>query len=147
MALILSNPKKIISNLIRKQSEILNKFLDISITFILVSFAWIFFRANNIEDAFYVINNLFNNANDIFHLNEIKIQLRGVGLFQEDIVKCILLILTLFLYSTFERSGNVWSKLEKQPRWMRWAIYYILVFGILFIAPHSNVNNFIYFQF
>ena len=67
------------------------------------------FRANNIEDAFYIINNLFTNANDIFSLNEIKIQFRGVGLFQEDIVKCILLILTLFLYSTFERSGNVWS--------------------------------------
>ena len=50
-ALILSNPKKIISSFLKKQNTFLNKFSDVAITFILVSFAWIFFRANNIEDA------------------------------------------------------------------------------------------------
>ena len=146
-ALILSNPKKIISSFLQKRNIFLNNFLDVCITFILVSFAWIFFRANNIEDAFYIINHLFISSNDIFNLNEISIQFRGIGVFQEDIVKCILLILILIIYSLFERSGNVWNKLENQPKWLRWMVYYILVFGILFVAPHSNVNNFIYFQF
>ena len=146
-ALILSNPKKIISSFLQKQNTFLNKFSDVAITFILVSFAWIFFRANNIEDALYIINHLFISSNDIFNLNEISIQFRGIGVFQEDIVKCILLILILIIYSLFERSGNVWNKLENQPKWLRWMVYYILVFGILFVAPHSNVNNFIYFQF
>ena len=146
-ALILSNPKKIMSSFLKKQNTFLNKFSDVAITFILVSFAWIFFRANNIEDALYIINHLFINSNDIFNLNEISIQFRGIGVFQEDIVKCILLILILIIYSLFERSGNVWNKLENQPKWLRWMVYYILVFGILFVAPHSNVNNFIYFQF
>ena len=147
IALILTNPKKQFSSLIQKQSKSFNKLLDVTITFILVAFAWIFFRANNLDDAIYIISNLFVNYNEILNLSELRTQFRGIGLFQEDLIKCFLLILALFLYSSYERSGNVWEKLQEKPKWIRWSIYYILVYGILFIAPHSNVNNFIYFQF
>ena len=95
----------------------------------------------------YIIRNLFVNYNEILNLSELRTQFRGLGLFQEDLIKCFLLILALFLYSSYERSGNVWEKLQEKPKWIRWSIYYILVYSILFIAPHSNVNNFIYFQF
>jgi D-alanyl-lipoteichoic acid acyltransferase DltB (MBOAT superfamily) len=147
IALILTNPKKQFSSLIQKQSKSFNKLLDVTITFILVAFAWIFFRANNLDDAIYIISNLFVNYNEFLNLSELRMQFRGLGLFQEDLIKCFLLILALFLYSSYERSGNVWEKLQQKPKWIRWSIYYILVYGILFIAPHSNVNNFIYFQF
>ena len=147
IALVLTNPKKQFSSLIQKQSKSFNKLLDVTITFILVAFAWIFFRANNLDDAIYIISNLFVNYNEILNLSELRMQFRGIGLFQEDLIKCFLLILSLFLYSSSERSGNVWEKLQQKPKWIRWSIYYILVYGILFIAPHSNVNNFIYFQF
>ena len=142
-----SHPKKRFSSLIQKQSKSFNKLLDVTITFILVAFAWIFFRANNLDDAIYIISNLSVNYNEILNLSELRMQFRGIGLFQEDLIKCFLLILALFLYSSYERSGNVWEKLQKRPKWIRWSIYYILVYGILFIAPHSNLNNFIYFQF
>ena len=147
IALALTNPKKQFSSLIQKQSKSFNKLLDVTITFILVAFAWIFFRANNLDDAIYIISNLFVNYNEILNLSELRIQFRGIGLFQDDLIKCFLLILALFLYSSYERSGNVWEKLQQKPKWIRWSIYYILVYGILFIAPHSNVNNFIYFEF
>ena len=147
IALVLTNPKKQFSSLIQKQSKSFNKLLDVTITFILVAFAWIFFRANNLDDAIYIISNLFVNYNEILNLSELRTQFRGIGLFQEDLIKCFLLILALFLYSSYERSGNVWEKLQEKPKWIRWSIYYILVYGILFVAPHSNVNNFIYFQF
>ena len=147
IALVLTNPKKQFSSLIQKQSKSFNKLLDVTITFILVAFAWIFFRANNLDDAIYIISNLFVNYNEILNLSELRTQFRGIGLFQEDLIKCFLLISALFLYSSYERSGNVWERLQEKPKWIRWSIYYILVYGILFIAPHSNVNNFIYFQF
>ena len=57
------------------------------------------------------------------------------------------LILFMELYNLYERSGDVWVKLESKKRWVRWLVYYILIFGILFLAPYSRVNNFIYFQF
>ena len=147
LALILSSPKKKISLFIQNQNKSLDKLMDVVITFVLVAFAWIFFRANNIEDAIYIINNLFLSSTEILNLSELKIQFRGLGLFQEDLIKCLMLIIILFIYSSYERSGDVWGKLQKKPKWIRWSIYYILAYGILFIAPHSNVNNFIYFQF
>ena len=146
-AIIFAQPKEKINQFIKNRNIFLNKIFDVSITFILVAFAWIFFRSNNINDAIYVISNLNLNVTGLLNLDELSMQFRGLGLFKEDIIKCMLLILMLCLYSTYERSEDVWKKLQKKPRWIRWSIYYILVYGILFVAPHSNVNNFIYFQF
>ena len=146
-AIIFAQPKEKINQFIKNQNIFLNKIFDVSITFILVAFAWIFFRSNNINDAIYVISNLNFNVTELLNLDELSMQFRGLGLFKEDIIKCMFLILMLCLYSTYERSEDVWKKLQKKPRWIRWSIYYILVYGILFVAPHSNVNNFIYFQF
>ena len=146
-AIIFAQPKEKINQFIKNRNIFLNKIFDVSITFILVAFAWIFFRSNNINDAIYVISNLNFNVTGLLNLDELSMQFRGLGLFKEDIIKCMFLILMLCLYSTYERSEDVWKKLQKKPRWIRWSIYYILVYGILFVAPHSNVNNFIYFQF
>ena len=146
-AIIFAQPKEKINQFIKNRNISLNKLFDVSITFILVAFAWIFFRSNNINDAIYVISNLNFNVTELLNLDELSMQFRGLGLFKEDIIKCMFLILMLCLYSTYERSEDVWKKLQKKPRWIRWSIYYILVYGILFVAPHSNVNNFIYFQF
>ena len=146
-AIIFAQPKEKINQFIKNRNIFLNKIFDVSITFILVAFAWIFFRSNNINDAIYVVSNLNLNVAGLLNLDELSMQFRGLGLFKEDIIKCMFLILMLCLYSTYERSEDVWKKLQKKPRWIRWSIYYILVYGILFVAPHSNVNNFIYFQF
>jgi hypothetical protein len=113
----------------------------------LVAFAWIFFRANSLSDAIYVITNLFSDFNSIINTNAIKMQFRGIGLYTDDIIKSCILIIILITYSLYERDGNVWQKLSEKPRWCRWLIYYVLILGILFVAPHSSVNNFIYFQF
>ena len=121
--------------------------MDVALTFILVAFAWIFFRANSLSDAIYVITNLFGDYESSMNINSIKMQFRGIGLYTDDIIKSCILIIILITYSLYERGGNVWEKLSQKPRWYRWAIYYILIFGILFAAPHSTVNNFIYFQF
>ena len=113
-------------------------------TFLLVAFAWIFFRANNLDDAIYVIKNMFANLNEF---NNIGAQFRGLGIYTNDIIKYFFLILFLIGYSTYERTDDVWRKLQLKPSWIRWSIYYIMMYGILFLAPHSTINNFIYFQF
>ena len=146
-ALLLSKPKEKIFKIIKNISPQLNKIMDVALTFILVAFAWIFFRANSLSDAIYVITNLFGDYESIMNINSIKMQFRGIGLYTDDIIKSCILIIILITYSLYERGGNVWEKLSQKPRWYRWAIYYILIFGILFVAPHSAVNNFIYFQF
>jgi hypothetical protein len=125
----------------------IHKIYRVTFTFALVVFAWIFFRANNISDAFYVINNMFSDIGDYTDFEKMKLSLRGLGVGVNDILISVGLIAFMELYNLCERGGDVWMKLEQKPIWLRWSVYYILLFGILFLAPYSRVSNFIYFQF
>ena len=90
---------------------------------------------------------MFSDIGDYTNLAMMKLKLRGLGVSQNDILISFALIGIMELYNLYERNGNVWQKLETKPKWVRWSVYYIILFGILFLAPYSRVNNFIYFQF
>jgi hypothetical protein len=64
-----------------------------------------------------------------------------------DLVISFGLIIFMEFFNLYERGGDVWLKLKHKPKWIRWSVYYIIMFGILFLAPYSKVSNFIYFQF
>ncbi len=147
IAIVLIKPKKYILNMLNLKGGFIHKIYRVTFTFTLVVFAWIFFRANNISDAFYVINNMFSDIGDYTDFGKMKLSLRGLGVGMNDILISVGLITFMELYNLYERSGDVWGKLENKPKWIRWSIYYILLFGILFLAPYSRVSNFIYFQF
>ena len=78
-AIIFAQPKEKINQFIKNRNIFLNKIFDVSITFILVAFAWIFFRSNNINDAIYVISNLNFNVTELLNLDELSMQFRGFG--------------------------------------------------------------------
>ena len=90
---------------------------------------------------------MFGHIGDYTDFAKMKLSLRGLGVGPNDLLISIGLILLMECYNLYERSGDVWGKLESKPKWIRWAVYYVLLFGILFLAPYSRVNNFIYFQF
>jgi len=147
MAIALVKPKEYILNMLNLKGGFIHKIYRVTFTFALVVFAWIFFRANNISDAFYVINNMFSDIGDYTDFEKMKLSLRGLGVGVNDILISVGLIAFMELYNLCERGGDVWMKLEQKPIWLRWSVYYILLFGILFLAPYSRVSNFIYFQF
>jgi len=146
-SIILSKPKEKILKVLKLKNTTIHKLYQVSFTFALAVFAWIFFRANNLSDAFYVINNMFSDIGDYTDFEKMKLNLRGLGVGINDILISVGLVAFMECYNLYERSGDVWLKLKTKPRWIRWGIYYILLFGILFLAPHSRGNNFIYFQF
>ncbi len=147
MAIGLRKPKQYILDLFKLNNTYAHKTYQVGFTFSLAVFAWIFFRANNISDAFYVISNIFSDIGDYTNLSLMKLKLRGLGVSQNDMLISFGLIVFMELYNLYERSGCVWKKLGNKPKWIRWGVYYILIFGILFLAPYSRVSNFIYFQF
>ena len=146
-AIILTKPKEIILNLLNLKNTNIHKLYQVSFTFLLASFAWIFFRANNITDAIYVITHLFTDVGDYTNLAVMKLKLRGLGVGVNDLLISFGLIIFMESFNLYERGGDVWMKLKSKPKWLRWTIYYIIMFGILFLAPYSKVSNFIYFQF
>lgn len=117
-----------------------HRIIKVVITFHLVLFAWIFFRAKSIGDAFLIIGNLFTrfNVSALFSINGF-----GVQHFALSIVS----ILVLIAVELFQRNHNIRLWLSARPVIMRWAIYYGLIIYILLFGAYDNTNEFIYFQF
>lgn len=107
-------------------------------TFHLIAFSWIFFRANSISDAFYVVTKI------------------GYGLLQPSILAIetgkipllipSLLIVFLLAVQFIQRKQDLWQFLDKRNIFIRWSFYYLLIFGIILLGIDES-TEFIYFQF
>ncbi|MBR2759590.1 MAG: MBOAT family protein [Solobacterium sp.] len=118
------------------------------LTFILVDFAWTFFRAATINEAFAIIRSWFAVFNPWVLFDG---TLYTLGLNMTDFWLMVLSILVLLGVDVMHARGiSIRQSLLKQPVLVRWAVYYaailaILVFGVY--GPGYNAANFIYFQF
>lgn len=121
------------------------QFSEIAITFVLVNLGWIFFRANSLNDAIYILSHLFSG---------LSFSTMGVNLgfsTMSDLLKVIVLILIVEFVHLMQESGIgiflVNEIIERRPRlWLRWSMYYIIIFAIVLLGVFGEVQ-FIYFQF
>jgi len=103
------------------------------VTFSLTVFAWIFFRAENVTEAWLYISRIFSNS-----------------LFSIPTIKPIPLFILLFIFIIIEWLGReeqfAIAKLgNKLPRVVKWTLYYVLIYTIFYHAGEEQ--QFIYFQF
>jgi len=114
--------------------DIFLKAVRILITFHLVCFAWIFFRANSVADAFFIIQSIGSSFLEPFSLSLIP-------------KKSILILVSLLLFIQWlQRKTPVISLLSSKPVYFRWPVYYLALFGIILYGVMEE-NPFIYFQF
>lgn len=113
----------------------LNLFLQILITFLLSCFAWIFFRANNVTDAFYIIRKIFRFKGPIFfdQLSIIMYPFFGISFL-------------LFIELKQEYYKGKFSFLNNNNWVFRFLSYSFLIILILLIGVFDG-GQFIYFQF
>jgi alginate O-acetyltransferase complex protein AlgI len=119
---------------------------NVAITFFLVTFAWIFFRANNVNDAIFIIKKIaeckigdFKDVlTDAIPLSETFKRI--------DLLITVLLILTLETVHYFQSTKNIERLFLHTPKTLRWSVYYFLILIILILGVFEN-RNFIYFQF
>jgi hypothetical protein len=115
-------------------------------TFIFVTFAWIFFRAVNVSDAFYIVTNLFNfNLNDIKEFITLK-SLDSFGFSKYNFILSIAVILFMEFIHFYQRKNSVRTFISKKPLVIQWSIFYFVLFSI-FMLGAFNAQEFIYFQF
>lgn len=125
---------------LRIEKSTLLKYWQIFITFNLVSFAWIFFRATNLSDARYVVSNIFSRVHEG----------GAVLLMSQGKVSFILTIGAVLIYSLLEYklfSQNSINSLYAKSSCYRYFIYNVIIIMIFFFAKYSAPKNFIYFQF
>lgn len=117
-------------------------------TFIIVVFAFIFFRADNINIGLIFIKNIFNNSfrYDLF-LNEFsKTSFGFINLYPFLISLFILLIVDILKYNNIK----VVDVVENSILPIRWIILLFLLFSIIIFGvygPGFSESQFIYFQF
>lgn len=111
---------------------------QIFVTFNLICFAWIFFRAKTVQDAMYVLTHLVAGDNSLssFLLAYGKTNL---------LIVMFSLILIWIIYWIKEK-----TKLSLQffsaPIWCRWSVYFALATLLLLFNTDNNVG-YIYFRF
>jgi hypothetical protein len=121
--------------------------LNMGITFCLVGIAWVPFRANNIHDAWYILTHFFAGATTWFDLRSQSLNFRGMGLNLSELLYAVLFAGMVIAYDVLDSRSDFWQSLLSRPRIVRWAVYYLLLFFLLFFAPYNQAQNFIYFQF
>lgn len=119
----------------------LHNLLRTLITFHLVLFAWIFFRANSLSEAFMIIGNMAALDFSLESLKSLNIAL-GWG----ELLVAIGSILFLELAHLLQSRGKVHSWITARPAALRWSVYYLLLLAIAFFGVFNH-SEFIYFQF
>ena len=125
-----------------------HKLLQMSLTFLLVDFSWIFFRANGFREAFSIIRQIVAVKNPWIFFDE---SLYQCGLDRKNF-QLMLIGLCILLFADFckKRGICIRKKLMEQDFWFQSvvlvaAVCAVLTFGIW--GPVYNEANFIYFQF
>ncbi len=111
--------------------------LNVLITFILIDFAWIFFRASSVQNAVILIRNMF-----VFSNGGLKWALFDTY----DFWICVISILFMEWVHYMERHNKMRHFFNDRPLIVRWAMYTFLVWAI-WIYGVFGAREFIYFVF
>ena len=118
---------------IKKTNPILI-FVQTIFVFILTVIAWVFFRAENLNEAFNYLSLMFSS--DMFHIPMLPPK-----------YKLNILILFIFIITEWlQRNKDHVLQIENYPLIYRWGIYLSVFFLIVFLGNFNKVE-FIYFQF
>nr|WP_321246899.1 MBOAT family O-acyltransferase [uncultured Psychroserpens sp.] len=113
----------------------IKEFAQIVLTFSLTVFAWIFFRASSITQAFQIIL-------DIFSASTLRVP--------EILPKRLIIIISLFMCIEWVGRNQKYAIESLTQKWskpIRWVFYYVLIVLIYFLGNFSKDMEFIYFQF
>lgn len=119
------------------------------VTFVLVDFAWIFFRADTLENAVHIIYRMASRWNPWVFFDD---SLYNLGLSRREFGIACFCIFVLILHDLLKRyiREDVLSWFKEQGHIFRGLLYIagivmIMVFGIY--GPNFNPPQFVYFQF
>jgi D-alanyl-lipoteichoic acid acyltransferase DltB (MBOAT superfamily) len=131
---------------IKKENIFINA-LKICFTFVLVCFAWIFFRANTTGDAFFIARHLLSDTGRWSAQYGFDV-LNSMGLQLLEVVLGCMAIGLLVVLDFFAGNESVPHMLvKKAPASVRWVVYMVLAMAIASAGVFGNAAEFIYFQF
>lgn len=142
--------KHIVPRLTNKTGLFLFQGGQVVLTFGMICLAWIFFRANTISDAGYILTHLFSGLKtlpaDLFSMPFVKLNIL-LGRDKFDFIAALCGIAFLIVTHLLQRKESGRALLGRQNVYVRWAFYYAIICSILFLGAYNESQQFIYFQF
>ncbi len=115
----------------------LNYFIQVTITFVLTCFAWIFFRSNNVGDSFLIIKRMFTEHGPLFYD-------------KADPSSFIISFLALFMLLAIECKKEYYKgdfSFFGNNKWLVRNLSYAALIVIILLIGVFDGGQFIYFQF
>jgi len=123
-------------------------FLSMLITFTIVCIAWVFFRANNVSDAFTLLSNMTTDlSSQLSSTSEFVFILNSFIVSGREFFYLNLSLILFFLFEMYLGGNDINQQFNKIPKKLRWSIYYLLAMWILYFGAFNKSGQFIYFQF
>lgn len=152
---------QIIGDLLKPAKEVFNKRFEVKtesfsyklgqilITYVLVSFTWLFFRAESVSAAFEMVKNIFTKINP-WVLYDQSLYTLGLDLTEVHILMVALVLLILVDCVRFFKGQTIEKFLNEQCLYFRWGVVFFLLFFIFIYGSYGigySAQQFIYFQF
>ena len=121
------------------------------LTFVMVSYAWVFFRADSLKNALDVTKGML--ALDVSRQGLYDLcnkDLCGMTFLEWEILLAAFIILLIFGILRYRKKSAPDRVLQMSPLPLRWLVIFILIFAILVFGkygPDYSAQAFIYFQF
>ena len=141
MALVTKNFRENISGFFSRLGlQLFVNVFNVITVFALVTFAWLFFRANTFSDAIYIVKHLFKvtplNVQRDLYLNN------GQDFFITSLLMIIFMEVVQYINDKY---NNVLFS-AKSPA-IRWSFYIALIMMVCVLGVYHKNSEFIYFQF
>lgn len=112
-----------------------------AMTFVLVDFAWIFFRSNGLRGALYFVTHMFSD----FSFTK---AMADMAMSPLNLVKIGGFIVLLAVYDYFAGKRDLLKEMDRLPAVLRWGLYFGIVLVMAVLKIHNGTTQqFIYFQF
>jgi D-alanyl-lipoteichoic acid acyltransferase DltB (MBOAT superfamily) len=123
------------------------KVVGFGLTFFAVITAWVFFRANHVSDAFYIVTHMYSGLwESIGNVLQGQHPRLGLDIDRAGLLLSGFLIVALLALEGLNRRFQLGRRVAEAPFAVRWLLYYALVLTIIFMGVFEQ-RQFIYFQF
>lgn len=113
--------------------------LSVIRTYLLFAFSLIFFRMESVKDAFYYISHISFSTHTGW-------KEMSIGMPDHNCIVAGSALVLILVYEYFMSKQDILKELEKQPKYVRWSIYYLMAI-LFFTLGQFNSDSFIYLQF
>ena len=120
--------------------------LQVAFTFTLVTAGWVFFRANTLQDAFYVFRHCLDGIDGSL-FQYLRNGYVGAAFDKGIFVQILISLAALITIDVSMKKRDMLRWLDAQKPLFRWSIYVSFVLLIVLLSEKGIAAQFIYFQF